>query len=278
MYVDSSNVAMCGGLRMRYDILRALACRGGGEAQRLNTYLAYDEQRAERDVVYRDRSKRFQAVLRDQGFRITVKKVKRYWDDEGVETRKSNADLDMAVDALTESERLDTVLLVTGDGDFVQVVRALQSKGCRVEVLGFDNVSSELRDAADQYINGFLIPGLLPPISPLTPAKGDTKEKPPEWGAIGSRIRGLCNRYEREGYGFIGYWAAPPDTPILAASTSSTAAYFSKASLSDSSVIANLPSWQIVLEFDLCEPSKPDGLPEAKNIAVVSSYPGAPAR
>ena len=36
----------------------------------------------------------------------------------------------------------------TGDGDFVQVVRALQNKGCRVEVLAFDNVSEELRREA----------------------------------------------------------------------------------------------------------------------------------
>ncbi|WP_247392596.1 NYN domain-containing protein [Ralstonia pseudosolanacearum] len=59
-----------------------------------------------------------------------MKNVKHFKDEEGNDVSKSNADLDMAVDALTESERLDTVLLVTGDGDFVQVVRALQSKGC----------------------------------------------------------------------------------------------------------------------------------------------------
>lgn len=110
VYVDSSNVTMCGGAGLRYDVLRKLACRGGGEAQRLNTYLAYDERRAEGDFAYKDRSKRFQSILRDQGFRITVKKVKHFRDDEGVETKKSNADLDMAVDALTESERLPCFL------------------------------------------------------------------------------------------------------------------------------------------------------------------------
>ncbi|CAJ0792635.1 NYN domain-containing protein [Ralstonia holmesii] len=49
----------------------------------------------------------------------------------------------------------DSVLLVTDNGDFVQVVRALQSKGCRVEVLGFENASRELRETAGQFIDGY---------------------------------------------------------------------------------------------------------------------------
>lgn len=84
---------------------------------------------------------------------MTEKLGTHFKHEHGNEASKSNADLDIAVDALTESERLDTVLLVTGDDDFVQVIRALQSKGCRVEVLDFDNVSRELRDAADQFMN-----------------------------------------------------------------------------------------------------------------------------
>jgi cold shock CspA family protein len=31
-----------------------------------------------------------------------------------------------------------------------------------VEVIGFHNVSKELREVADSYISGFLVPGLLP--------------------------------------------------------------------------------------------------------------------
>ena len=54
------------------------------------------------------------------------------------------------------------VVLITGDGDFVQVVRALQNMGCRVELVAFQNVSYDLRCEADLFIPGFLIPGLLP--------------------------------------------------------------------------------------------------------------------
>jgi uncharacterized LabA/DUF88 family protein len=181
VYVDASNVGMNGGHGMRYDVLRDLSCRNNGEAQRLNAYVAFDQRRAEQSPEYGAKSKGFQSALRDQGFRVTVKTVKHFKDEEGAEVSKSNADLDMAVDALTESERLDTVLLVTGDGDFVQVVRALQSKGCRVEVLGFDNVSRELRDAADQFINGYLIPGLLPVRDAPNPRAMGRGGKPGTW-------------------------------------------------------------------------------------------------
>ena len=35
VYVDVANLAMNGGFRMRYEVLRAFACRGGYEAVRL---------------------------------------------------------------------------------------------------------------------------------------------------------------------------------------------------------------------------------------------------
>lgn len=264
VYVDASNVGMNGGHGMRYEVLRELACRNGGEAQRLNAYVAFDERRASNTPEYGAKSKGFQSALRDQGFRVTVKTVKHFRDEDGTEVSKSNADLDMAVDVLTESERLDTVQLVTGDGDFVQVARALQSKGCRVEVLGFDNVSRELRDAADQFLSGYLIPGLLP----ISQASPDSRCK---WGDVGSRVRGLCSWFSREdGYGFIRYWPAIPDSSILAANETKQA-YFKTNHLADTSLVGKLPSRNHVLEFELTEPAKPGGAYEARRIEIVSA-------
>lgn len=169
----------------------------------------------------------------------------------------------MAIDALSESDRLDTVLVATSDGDFVEVVRALQKKGCRVEVLGFDNVPLELRDAADQFISGYLVPGLLP--------VRDAAAGSPAWGQVGSRVRGVCNRFEPEdGYGFIAFWAALPDTPLLAAAETSPA-YFRGSSFQDPSILARLPSRSTILEFDLATPAKHAGAPEARRIQVVSA-------
>ncbi|WP_321935451.1 NYN domain-containing protein [Paraburkholderia sp. J8-2] len=262
VYVDASNIDLNGGYGLRYDVLRDLACRGGGEPQRLNVYLAYDERRAERDPEYAQKSSRFHAAVRDQGFRVTIKPVKHYIDGEGNERSRSNADLDMAVDALTESDRLDSVMLVTGDGDFNKVVRALQSRGCRVEILAFDNVSRELKDEADVFINGYLIPGLA--------VGRDAAGSKKAWGEFGSRVRGICyNIRPDENFGFFSYWQAMPEGNILT-TTGMKPAYFKTSSIPESVALSRLPSRQIIFEFELVVPTKPDAAPEAREIEVVS--------
>ena len=67
--------------------------------------------------------------------------------------------------------------------------------GCRVEVIGFHNVSHELREAADSYLSGFLIPGLLP-----IQANGQNGE-----GQNGSGARWPTLIQDR-GFGFFRYY------------------------------------------------------------------------
>ncbi|MCB1804426.1 MAG: NYN domain-containing protein, partial [Candidatus Competibacteraceae bacterium] len=179
VYVDAANISRNGGQRMQYDILREFACRDYAEPLRLNVYLSYDEEKADSNTIYREKARAYQSALREMGYKVIEKRVKWYIDEAGNRYGKANADLDMAVDLLLQSENLDRVLLVTGDGDFVQVVRALQNKGCRVETLAFDNVSEELRRESDMFISGYLVPDLLPPRLDET---GDN------WGQIGSRV------------------------------------------------------------------------------------------
>src|SRR5437763_1588133 len=116
---------------MRYDVLRRFALRDGGTAPRLNAIIAYDFERAKEDQTYREKKEGYFGNLRDFGFKIIQKPVKRFRDEDGKEYFKANADLDMAVDVLMQSGKLDRVLLLTGDGDFVRLVRALQDQGCR---------------------------------------------------------------------------------------------------------------------------------------------------
>jgi uncharacterized LabA/DUF88 family protein len=63
--------------------------------------------------------------------RLCKKYVKRFVDDEGVQTTKANADMDLAIDALLQARNLDRIILLTGDGDFLRLVLALQNMGCR---------------------------------------------------------------------------------------------------------------------------------------------------
>lgn len=194
VFVDAENVRYNGGYQMRYDVLRRFAARTGGELLRLNTYMAFDSERAREDHEYAKKARAYQQMVRDFGWKITVKHVRRYTDENGNVTTKANADLDMAVDAMLQANTLDQVLLVTGDGDFLQVVNALQNHGCRVELIGFKNVSRQLQQAVDTFYSGYLIPELLP----------IAYEPRNDWGKAGSCVRGVCSKwFTDKGYGFL---------------------------------------------------------------------------
>jgi uncharacterized LabA/DUF88 family protein len=196
VFVDAENVRYNGGYQMRYDVLRRFAGRQGGTLQRLNTYQAFDVDRAKEDSEYAKKSRSYQQMVRDFGWKIFVKPVRRYTDEAGNVTTKANADLDMAVEAMLQADKLDQVLLVTGDGDFIQVVTALQNKGCRVELIGFRNVSRQLQQEVDAFYSGFLIPDLLPVFY----------EPRNEWGTPGSCVRGVCTKWLADkGYGFLRF-------------------------------------------------------------------------
>lgn len=195
VYADVENLARNGGYGLRYDVLREFAARGGSEAVRLNAYVAFDYDRAKDDPQYRANATNFHSALRDFGYRVVQKPMQWFNDESGASVGRANADFDMAVEALLQSERLDQVLLATGSGDFAQVARALQAKGCRVEAVGFNNVSEELKRTVDLYVPGHLIPSLLPSHG------GDGR-----WGEEGSRVRGICYSYSHDrGFGFLRY-------------------------------------------------------------------------
>ena len=69
--------------------------------------------------------------------------------------KKGDWDIGIAIDAIELANKLDTVVLVSGDGDFVPLVEHLKrAMGCRVEVMAFGPSSSgKLRDEADEFID-----------------------------------------------------------------------------------------------------------------------------
>lgn len=270
VYVDAENIRYNGGYAMRYDVLRRFA---GREAEarllRLNTYMAVDGERMKRDREYRERIRGYQQAVRDLGWKIIEKPVRWFVDEEGNSMSKANADLDLAVDVMLQSERLDQVLLVTGDGDFLQVVRALQNKGCRVEVLAFRNVSRELQYEADAFYPGYLVPGLIP-------TRGDVRVP---WGEIGSRIRGICIRWEADrGFGFIrfltGISARLWVTDTRQEDSPYESAFVHISDLPRELDMDDLPSRDIILEFDLESSETEKGGFVARRCTVVNRYDG----
>ncbi len=94
----------------------------------------------------------FFALLNHLGIETRVKQLQRFADGN----MKGNWDVGLAVDAIrySISERLDIVSLVSGDGDFVELVEYLKGRGQRVEVLAFRKATSgALIEAADSYLD-----------------------------------------------------------------------------------------------------------------------------
>ncbi len=196
VFVDAENVRYNGGYQLRYDVLRTFAGRNDRRLIRLNTYVAFDQERASEDQEYARKSFLYQQQARQFGWKVILKNVRRFTNDEGQTTIKANTDLDIAVDALTQAEHLDEILLVTGDGDFQPLVTALQNRGCRVELMGFDNVYRQLQRQVDQFHSGFLIPNLVP----------IAYEPKNQWGRTGSCVRGICAKwFPDKGYGFLSF-------------------------------------------------------------------------
>lgn len=69
--------------------------------------------------------------------------------------KKADWDIGMAIDAVAMAQKLDTVILATGDGDFVPLVEYLKyTYGIQVEVIAFSkSASGQLREAADDFID-----------------------------------------------------------------------------------------------------------------------------
>ncbi len=69
--------------------------------------------------------------------------------------KKGDWDVGIAVDAIKAAPKLDTSILVSGDGDFVPLVEYLKiNEGCQVEVMAFGKSSSaRLKEAADDFID-----------------------------------------------------------------------------------------------------------------------------
>jgi uncharacterized LabA/DUF88 family protein len=69
--------------------------------------------------------------------------------------KKADWDVGLAVDAITASPKLDTVILFSGDGDFIPLVQYLQIHGgCQVEVVSFGrSTSGKLKEVADHFLD-----------------------------------------------------------------------------------------------------------------------------
>src|SRR3989344_140585 len=82
----------------------------------------------------------FHQALERIGFEVKAKDLQIFIGG----AKKGDWDVGIAMDALRLAPKVDVVVLVTGDGDFVDLVRYLQGAfGCRVEAMSFKKTCSQ---------------------------------------------------------------------------------------------------------------------------------------
>jgi len=91
----------------------------------------------------------FEAML-SGGIELKIKDVQEFSSG----AKKADWDVGLAVDAISISPKVDAIVLVTGDGDFVPLVEYLRSHGVICEVAAFGKSTSQaLREVADAFMD-----------------------------------------------------------------------------------------------------------------------------
>ena len=92
------------------------------------------------------------------GYSMVTKPTKEFTDSMGRRKIKGNMDLELAVDMMEMAERLDHVVLFSGDGDFRCLIESVQRRGVRATVISSIRssppmIADELRRQADNFID-----------------------------------------------------------------------------------------------------------------------------
>lgn len=92
------------------------------------------------------------------GYTMVTKPAKEFTDGSGRRKLKGNMDIELAVDMMELSDKIDHAVLFSGDGDFRSLVEAVQRRGVRITVISSIRVqpsmiADELRRQADQFVD-----------------------------------------------------------------------------------------------------------------------------
>ena len=113
--------------------------------RKLTRAIAYAVDTAE------ETNKIFIEALHEGWFEIKQKPIQTFVDG----SKKADWDVGIAMDAIRLGNKVDSIVLVSGDGDFCPVVNYLQqSHWCLVEVMAFGrSANKELKEIADEFVD-----------------------------------------------------------------------------------------------------------------------------
>lgn len=91
----------------------------------------------------------FEALIK-LGIETRVKELQEFYGG----FKKGDWDVGISIDAVRISPSVDTIVLASGDGDFIQLVEYLKNRGKRVEMIAFGRSSSaKLKETVDEFVD-----------------------------------------------------------------------------------------------------------------------------
>ncbi|NOX84314.1 MAG: NYN domain-containing protein [Alphaproteobacteria bacterium] len=92
------------------------------------------------------------------GYTMVTKTTREFTDQQGRKRYKGSTDIELVVDMLLLADRLDHIVLFSGNGDFRRAIEAVQAKGVRVTMVSTVKssppmASDDLRRQADSFVD-----------------------------------------------------------------------------------------------------------------------------
>ena len=158
LFVDTQNLYHSArenyGSNVDYQTLLSVAARG----RQMVSATAYAVEREGDSTAFG-----FITKLDSLGYRVNRRKLRVHRaDDQGRTLLEGDWDMGIAADIVRAWDSFDVLALASGDGDFVPLVKLVQERGKRVEVLAFRQTAAhDLQDAVDRFIDLPEQPGIF---------------------------------------------------------------------------------------------------------------------
>jgi uncharacterized LabA/DUF88 family protein len=149
--------------------------------------MAVGDRKLIRSIAYviasdSDEEKGFFDALVKAGIETKIKDLQVFSDG----AKKADWDVGLAIDCVKHAAKLDVIIIISGDGDFVPAIEYMKTGfGCQVEVVSFGRSSSgKLKEAVDMFIDLDLdpYPYLITPRGqnqqPQTSARPEGRQEP----------------------------------------------------------------------------------------------------
>ena len=99
---------------------------------------------------------RFYVHLDKFGYNLFLKPVKLYEQEDGTTKRKANCDVDMAFHLMKEKDNFNRAIILSGDGDFLPVLKYLKKTGKEVIILSrSERTAKEIKKFAGSNFKDF---------------------------------------------------------------------------------------------------------------------------